>query len=686
MRLRAFVAGAALLLGPVGAARASSPGQLDTSFNSSGVVTVSGSQLLGVAVQSNREVVAAGQSGGQVVVERFTAAGAPDGQYVGPSGVARAVAIQPDGKIVVAGTTAGAMLVERLNSNLTPDSSFGSGGIATAFGGDSGVANAVALGPGGTVVIAGSVNASDTRFAVARFTGSGQPDTSFDGSGTEVPGYDHNSLAQGVAVQPDGKIVLVGSQRPALQVTNGVIARLNADGSNDSTFNGGAFTYSYTASGGAYTTLMAVTLQNNGQIVIGGLDEGGPDALFLRLNANGSFDTGFGSGGAAVLPAAGHVNTPTDAPFGAYGVGIAGGGRIVGAGSFVDYGTVVDAAAWALTPGGGPESAFGSGGVVTGPTNGYEACALAIAPDGSLVSAGDTVTATPDNSPCAVNSGASGFVARYIGYGPPPLPNPPPPPPGGGPPSATTGRASGVGEVSATVAGAINPNGLKTSYHFDYGRTASYGSRTATGGSSAAVTPSARLTGLRPRTRYHYRLVAGNADGTRYGADRTFTTAPRLTIRLSGLRRSYSISSVRASGLAVKDGCSQPCSLQGSLVITAATAKALGLGKRPLVIGAGSATFAGEHRDAPSAADAEGRPQACGREAADRDVADCRQAHGRRPGRDDHKTSSQITSASGAGSALLPEAPVWSIRRRRPRARTRPRSSSVARRAPGHVP
>jgi uncharacterized delta-60 repeat protein len=593
VRLRAFVAGAALLLGPVGAARASTPGELDPSFNSSGVVTTAGSQLLGVGVQSNGEVVAAGQSGGRVVVERFTAAGAPDGQYLGPSGVARAVAIQPDGKIVVAGTTAGAMLVERLNSSLTPDSSFGSGGIATAFGGDSGIANAVALGPGGTVVIAGSVNPTDTRFAVARFTASGQPDTSFDGSGTEVPGYDHYSLAQGVAVQPDGKIVLVGSQRPALQVTNGVIARLNADGSNDSSFNGGAFTYSYTASGGAYTTLMAVTLQNNGQIVIGGLDEGGPDALFLRLNANGSFDTGFGSGGAAVLPAGGHINTPPDAPFGAYGVGIAGGGRIVGAGSFVDYGTEVDAAAWALTPGGGAENAFGSGGVVTNPTNGYEACALAIAPDGSLVSAGDTVTTTPDNSPCAVNSGASGFVARYIGYGPPPAPSPSPPP-SGGPPSATTGSASGVGEVSATVAGAIKPNGLKTSYHFDYGRTPFYGSSTANGAlgaGTATVTVTAKLTGLHTGVRYHYRLVAGNADGTRYGGDRSFTTAPRLSMRLHGLHSSYSISSVRASGLAVRDGCSQPCSLQGSLVITAATAKALGLGKRQLVIGGGSASL-----------------------------------------------------------------------------------------------
>ena len=64
-----------------GTASAQSAGSLDSTFglNGQGVVTTAGAQLLGVAVQSDGEIVAAGQSGGDVFVERFTTGGAPDG-------------------------------------------------------------------------------------------------------------------------------------------------------------------------------------------------------------------------------------------------------------------------------------------------------------------------------------------------------------------------------------------------------------------------------------------------------------------------------------------------------------------------------------------------------------------------------------------------------------------------------
>jgi PKD repeat protein len=95
-------------------------------------------------------------------------------------------------------------------------------------------------------------------------------------------------------------------------------------------------------------------------------------------------------------------------------------------------------------------------------------------------------------------------------------------------PVATTAAASGVSTTAATLNGSANPNGSATSAHFEYGTTTSYGNSTPDqdlGGGSSAVATSAPLSGLAPSTTYHYRLVATNSFGTSYGADTTFTTS-----------------------------------------------------------------------------------------------------------------------------------------------------------------
>jgi hypothetical protein len=94
-------------------------------------------------------------------------------------------------------------------------------------------------------------------------------------------------------------------------------------------------------------------------------------------------------------------------------------------------------------------------------------------------------------------------------------------------PAATTGPASAVTTQSATLSGSVNPNGVPTTYHFEYGPTAAYGSTTYTtgAGNGGTVAAAANLGGLSPATTYHYRIVATNSGGVTQGVDRTFTTS-----------------------------------------------------------------------------------------------------------------------------------------------------------------
>ncbi len=95
-------------------------------------------------------------------------------------------------------------------------------------------------------------------------------------------------------------------------------------------------------------------------------------------------------------------------------------------------------------------------------------------------------------------------------------------------PTAVTTSASNVTSSSATLNGTVDPGDLATSYHFEYGSTATYGASTPSGdaGSEGAEHPhSANLAALTPSTTYHFRIVAANAIGTTAGADQVFTTA-----------------------------------------------------------------------------------------------------------------------------------------------------------------
>ena len=93
-------------------------------------------------------------------------------------------------------------------------------------------------------------------------------------------------------------------------------------------------------------------------------------------------------------------------------------------------------------------------------------------------------------------------------------------------PVITTKPATNVATSSATLNGLLDPHGLTTSVHFQYGTTTNYERTTAvqsqTGNTFRNI--AANIGALARNTTYHFRIVATNSVGTRYGNDRTFTT------------------------------------------------------------------------------------------------------------------------------------------------------------------
>ena len=233
------------------------------------------------------------------------------------------------------------------------------------------------------------------------------------------------SYASAVALQPDGKVVVVGriDTNPAAGVSTTWVKRLNPDGSLDTTFNKTG-TLTFTVSKSSYATTVA--LQPDGKILVGGnatAKNGAGEWVVARVNANGSLDNTFGSKGLslsnntgadmkklAVLTDPLHPNTIT-------GIVAAVQGSANGSACFE---------ALKLTPAGVPDKTFGSGGfAVLASVGGGTDEGMAIAPsgeiylagavdvqraDGSLVATGCLAALTPAGKLDSAFGGGAGYV------------------------------------------------------------------------------------------------------------------------------------------------------------------------------------------------------------------------------------------------------------------------------------
>jgi NHL repeat-containing protein len=96
------------------------------------------------------------------------------------------------------------------------------------------------------------------------------------------------------------------------------------------------------------------------------------------------------------------------------------------------------------------------------------------------------------------------------------------------PPDISGVGAREITDISAVLGGRVDPNHSQTTYQFEYGTDTSYGNATpvdSAGSGASSVAVSKQITGLRPNTTYHFRLVATNPVGETEGDDNTFTTA-----------------------------------------------------------------------------------------------------------------------------------------------------------------
>src|SRR5213076_2596009 len=93
-------------------------------------------------------------------------------------------------------------------------------------------------------------------------------------------------------------------------------------------------------------------------------------------------------------------------------------------------------------------------------------------------------------------------------------------------PTVSTLSATSITTTSATLNSSVDPNGLNTTIHFEYGLTTSYGSSTISGNiGTTSGNYGAPISGLSPNTTYHFRIVASSSAGTSSGNDLTFTTS-----------------------------------------------------------------------------------------------------------------------------------------------------------------
>ncbi|HEX8287321.1 MAG TPA: hypothetical protein VF556_04965 [Pyrinomonadaceae bacterium] len=214
--------------------------------------------------------------------------------------------LQPDGKIVVVGSTSPdgnfpgsyQIAVVRYNADGSLDTSFdGDGKLTTRPVSDKvSEAHAVALQSDGKIVVVGQVGTTESfgspDAVVLRYNSNGSLDNSFDGDGIKTINFDvqfSTDVFSDVVIQPDGKIVVAGSTIGS-GCYGSVLTRFESDGSFDANFGAGGYRCATLI---VSFLLPKLALQTDGKLLV----LNNPYNSLLRYNSNGTLDETFGSGG-----------------------------------------------------------------------------------------------------------------------------------------------------------------------------------------------------------------------------------------------------------------------------------------------------------------------------------------------------------------------------------------------------
>lgn len=314
-----------------------------------------------------------------------------------------AVVVQTDGKIVVAGRAAPSgsrdFALLRYDTDGSLDGSFGVGGkVNTPFvPSRDDEATDLALQTDGKIVVVGNADDAsfDPDFAVARYQSNGNLDSTFGTGGVLTTdfggGSSGSSFAQRVVIQPDGKIVVAGhaSLGSTPAGNDFAVARYLSSGNLDSTFGIGGKVMTQVL--GTSDLAFAVALQPDGRIVVAGRAD--DEAAIVRYGSDGSVDSSFGTQG--IVTANLSATTSTDA---ANAVVVQADGKIVIAGYTGGSTGSFNFALARFNPDGTPDNSFGTSGNgrVTTDLSGNDDFIedLVLQGDGKLVAIGRR-TATP---------------------------------------------------------------------------------------------------------------------------------------------------------------------------------------------------------------------------------------------------------------------------------------------------
>ena len=354
-----------------GLVRLNSDGSVDMTFDAA----ITGSSVTSFARQADGKIILSGNFtlvGGtaRLNIARVGADGAFDATFDPGTGLnsgARSIALQTDGRAVLVGTfityngtTRNSMAIVNANGSLDTTANTGLAQRGELF--------TAARQADGKILVGGFITSADgaPRSNIARLNADGSNDATFN------PGTGANDTVNAIAVQEDGKIIIGGEFLQYNGTPSARIARLNTDGSLDTSFNVG------TGLGGSGFGLApnSIVIQSDGKVLAGGgftSYNGATVGRLVRLNTDGGLDSGFNTSVAA-------ANT-------IFKIAVQSDGKIVIGGDFATYNTVARSRIARLNADGTLDTSFDPGAGFVGRVKD-----LAVQADGKIVTVGGFTT------------------------------------------------------------------------------------------------------------------------------------------------------------------------------------------------------------------------------------------------------------------------------------------------------